>query len=93
MKIRSAREIGHLIRDSRKRLGLTQAQLAARVGASRKWIIDLEAGRRTSDLRLVLRAANAVGLDVHATERTRDPAHEGFSIDDVLIEAARRAPG
>ncbi|HET7630888.1 MAG TPA: helix-turn-helix domain-containing protein [Gemmatimonadaceae bacterium] len=71
MRIRSATELGHLAREARRSQGLTQAQLAARVGASRKWIIDLEGGKRTADLSLVLRTLNILGLDLDVTPRTR----------------------
>jgi len=89
MVIRNSRELGHLVRDNRQRRGLTQAQLAAHVGASRKWIIDLEGGKRAADLSLVLRTLNALGLDLDAKERTSRKL-EGFDINSIVDAAKRR---
>lgn len=91
MIIRAPQELGHLVRDSRLRKGITQAYLATQVGVSRKWIIDLEAGKRTTDLSLVLRTLNALGLELDAHDRrARDPKDRGVDINEI-VEAARRA--
>ena len=74
MLVRSPAEFGHLARDARHRLALTQAQLAERVGVSRKWIVDLEAGKRTTDLSLVLRTLNVLGLELDVRPRSGSPA-------------------
>lgn len=74
MLVRSPAEFGHLARDARHRLALTQAQLAERVGVSRKWIVDLEAGKRTTDLSLVLRTLNVLGFELDVRARTGSPA-------------------
>jgi HTH-type transcriptional regulator/antitoxin HipB len=88
MLIRNPRELGYLVKENRKKGGLTQAQLAARVGVSRKWIIDLESGKRTSDLRLVLRALNSVGIDLDAQQRTTRPQR---ALDiNAIVDATKR---
>lgn len=68
MIIRTSTELGLLVRDHRTRRELTQAELAERIGASRKWVIDLEAGKRTAELSLVLRALNVLRIELHAIE-------------------------
>ena len=75
MFVRTTREIGLLVRDRRREVGLTQAQLAERVGASREWVRLLESGRPRLDLGLTLRALNAVGivLDAQRTTSTTSP--------------------
>jgi HTH-type transcriptional regulator / antitoxin HipB len=84
MRVRSAAELGHLARDRRRGQRLTQAQLAERVGVSRKWIIDLERGKRTADLSLVLRTLNVLGLEL-------DVGHRSHSSDlDAVVGADRR---
>lgn len=88
MIIRNPKDLGYLIKESRQKRGLTQAQLASHVGASRKWVIDLEAGKRTSDLSLVLRTLNAVGLDLEAMERTKR-IRDRFDIN-AIVDAAKR---
>lgn len=89
MVIKTAKDIGALVRDLRKRQSLTQAALAARVGASRKWLIDLEAGKPTADLSLALRTMRALGvaIDVQTPQSAPAPAS---SVDvDALIERHR----
>ncbi len=66
MFVRTTREIGLLVRDRRRHAGLTQAQLAEEVGASREWVRLLESGRRRIDLGLTLRALSAVGIALDA---------------------------
>lgn len=88
MIIRTPRELGHLIRDRRRQAGLTQERLATRIGVSRKWIIDIESGKRTAELTLVLRTLKALGIDLDARPR---PEHRpGKDVDvNAIIAAAR----
>jgi HTH-type transcriptional regulator/antitoxin HipB len=62
MLISGAHELGQLIRDQRKRLGVTQQVLAQRVGVSRHWVMALERGNAGAEVGLVLKALAAVGL-------------------------------
>lgn len=89
MLVRSTVELGHLVRDYRTRGGLTQAHLAAQVGVSRKWIIDLEAGKRTTDLSLVLRTLNVLGIELDARSRTKDKTRSHAIDLDELIATTR----
>ncbi len=88
MIIRTPRELGHLVRDARTRRALTQAQLADEVGVSRKWIIDLEAGKRTTDLSLVLRTLNALQLTLDVNDGARQRAKRAISDIDAIVAAA-----
>lgn len=74
MKIRTSREIGLLTRERRKAIGLTQAQLAERVGASREWIRQFESGKPGVELGLTLRAIGALGIVLDAETPTVPPA-------------------
>jgi y4mF family transcriptional regulator len=88
MIIRDPKELGSLIKHVRTRRGLTQADLAMQVGASRKWIIDLESGKRTTDLSLVMRTLNVLGIALDAHERSEATSNE---VDiDAIVDAARR---
>lgn len=62
MQVRTPVDLGAVIRDHRRRLHLGQQELAARVGVSRKWIIDVEKGKARAEIGLVLRTLNALGL-------------------------------
>lgn len=61
--------IGAAIRARRRRLGITQDDLASSIGVSRRVIGQLENGKETVHLGIVLRAARAVGLDVGVKPR------------------------
>lgn len=74
MLARSPAEFGHVARHARRHLGLTQAQLAERVGVSRKWIVDFEAGKRAAELSLVLRTLNVLGLELDVRTRSGSSA-------------------
>ena len=89
MIIRTANDLGHLIRDQRRQAKLTQEQLARRVGVSRKWIVDIEGGKRTAELSLALRTLRALGIDLDARQRR---AHHGRNTPDLdaIIDAAKK---
>lgn len=62
MELRDAADIGALVRASRKRRRMSQQDLADAAGVSRRWLIDLEAGKPRAELSLVLRALSALGI-------------------------------
>jgi DNA-binding XRE family transcriptional regulator len=64
---------------------MTQADLASAVGVSRKWIIDLEAGKSTADLSLVLRTLRALGVELDARDRVRPSSEKGEIDLDAII--------
>ncbi|HSC21265.1 MAG TPA: helix-turn-helix domain-containing protein [Solirubrobacterales bacterium] len=61
--------LGASIRARRRELGVTQDDLAASIGVSRRVIGQLENGKETVHVGIVLRAARAVGLDVGVQPR------------------------
>ena len=62
--IRSPQQLGAAMRAARKQLGLTQPQLALAAGVGVRFIVDLEAGKRTLRLENVLRVIDALGGEV-----------------------------
>ena len=62
MLLRTPLDVGHAIKDRRRRLGWDQDELAQRVGASRKWIIEVEKGKPRAEIGLLLRTIEALGL-------------------------------
>lgn len=57
-------ELAIAVRERRRELGLSQQQLAARLGVSRQWVVGLEAGRPRAELGLVLRTLRSLDLRV-----------------------------
>lgn len=88
MRVRNVIQIGGLVQQRRKDLDLTQAEVAARAGVSRDWIISIENGRRPSiDLDRLLRTLGALGLGVEiAPESNREPT----AADRALLETLSR---
>jgi y4mF family transcriptional regulator len=62
-------DLGSAIREQRRRLKITQDELASSIGVSRRVIGQLENGKETVHVGIVLRAARAVGLDVGVEPR------------------------
>lgn len=93
--VRSAADIGAIIRDRRRKLGLDQITLAKRVGVSRRWIVDIEKGKPRAGIELVLRTLTALGVSLtpskKAPVRAGDAGDAIAAIDlDTIIDAARR---
>jgi HTH-type transcriptional regulator/antitoxin HipB len=78
MRIRTAAEVALLVREERTRQRISQDELAARAGVSRKWVSELESGKDTVELALALRALNALGI--------------GFRVEVPKSESSLRAP-
>jgi transcriptional regulator with XRE-family HTH domain len=62
----NAKVVGRELKDSRQALGLTQAEVAKRLGVSASYISAVEAGRRNLTLGQLANIANAMrlGIDV-----------------------------
>lgn len=62
MKIENTEQLGQLIRNRRKELGVTQKELAMVCGTGLRFIVDLEKGKPTCQLGKTLQVAKALGL-------------------------------
>ena len=97
MLARTAIDLGLIIRERRRKLGLDQRELAARNGASRQWVIEIEKGKPRAEIGLLLLALEALGLGLFVEDRARplavDEASQNlasWNIDiDAVIEKAR----
>ena len=68
-KVTTAADLGSLIRKVRSERALSQQTLADLAGVGRRFLSELENGKETSEIGLVLRVASALGIDI--TARTR----------------------
>lgn len=64
IRVDRARDLGEVIRAVREQRGLTQAQLAERIGAPRTYLSDLERGASTTALTRILKALDALDVDL-----------------------------
>lgn len=62
--IKSSKDFGRLVREKRKALGWTQAELAERAGTGERFVVELEAGKPTCHLEKALIVARTVKLQI-----------------------------
>ncbi len=92
MQIRTPLDLGLAIRDRRRKLKLSQTDLARKAGVGRQWVVAIEHGKSRAELGLVLRTLSALNLPL-----TIDPGPRRLpSIDDMapvdvdaIVNAAR----
>lgn len=68
MLIRNSHDIGEIVRTRRTAQNMSQGELADIIGTSRKWVSDLENGHDSARIGLVIKALNAVGARIDATD-------------------------
>ncbi|MFK7985525.1 MAG: helix-turn-helix domain-containing protein [Sandaracinaceae bacterium] len=71
--VTSAEDFGALVRERRREQGLSQAQVAKKVGVSRQWIVEVEGGKQRAEVGLLLRLLNALDLVMRVEARPDDP--------------------
>ncbi|HVA44220.1 MAG TPA: helix-turn-helix domain-containing protein [Acidimicrobiales bacterium] len=85
MRVRSIKDVAAAVRGRRTDLGLNQAELAERVGVSRKWIYEFEAGKPRAEFVLVLRVLDELGLALGVSDAGTSTA-SAINLDAVLEE-------
>ena len=78
--ISNAQTLGAALRTARKRLALTQPDLALAAGVGVRFIVDLESGKPTVRLEQVLRVIDALGGEIQLRglpSATADDRREG----------------
>jgi y4mF family transcriptional regulator len=78
----TAKQIGELVKATRKSLAVTQKNLAMTSGTGLRFIIELEKGKPTCQLSKVLTVLNTLGVTMRLNPPTIDkspghPAKEG----------------
>jgi transcriptional regulator with XRE-family HTH domain len=90
MKATTVRDIAAIVRDRRKALAWTQAELASRLGVGREWVIQFEHGKSTAEWGIVVRAFRELGFSL---DLGVDEARSGIGADDLdQILAATTRP-
>lgn len=70
MKVTSVLEIGACVREKRKQLGYTQAQLSDYCGLSASFISNLENGKETVETGKVIFLLQLLGLNIEIENRS-----------------------
>ena len=78
MRVKTAKDLGNLVHDRRKALGMTQAELAARAGVSRLWVNQVESGHGGAALAKVLQLLSALDMTVNLELAPRGAAGAGL---------------
>lgn len=64
--IHTVNHLAAVVRETRRHQGVTQAQLAAKAGVSRQFVIEVEAGHPRAEVGKVLQVLSALGLSPRA---------------------------
>jgi HTH-type transcriptional regulator / antitoxin HipB len=93
MFIRTPADLGAVIRERRKQLGLDQSTLAKRIGVSRQWVIGVERGHARAAVGLVLRAIDALGIRLDASmDQTSRRGSTASAIDiNAIVAKAKKS--
>ncbi len=88
MRVNSINDLTAIIRGARAAAGLTQADAAVAAGVSRQWLNELEHGKLTVELGLVLALLDALGLTLELSDE--HPPSDAASTDlDALLQEHR----
>ncbi|KQQ87157.1 type II toxin-antitoxin system Y4mF family antitoxin [Massilia sp. Leaf139] len=68
-KLSSTAELGELVRQIRKEQGLTQLDVAGLAGLSNRFVIDLERGKETLQIKKVLDVLSLLGVELSARKK------------------------
>lgn len=88
MQIRRPSELGAIIMTVRRHRGLSQEQLAERLGVSRVWLGQVERGKASPRLDLVLRVLNElqITLAAYTADEMPEPQQNTAPVAKTLID-------
>ena len=90
MHIKAPLDLGLIIRDQRRRLGLSQSQLARTAGVGRQWLVAVEQGKSGAEIGLVLRTLSALNLALSVEGAGAAAGPVGLTDIDAVVAAATR---
>jgi HTH-type transcriptional regulator / antitoxin HipB len=90
--IRTPTDLGAVIRERRKQLGLDQSTFAKRIGVSRQWVIAVEHGHARAAMGLVLRAIDALGIRLNASMEQTGRRSSTSTVDiNAIVTKAKKS--
>jgi transcriptional regulator with XRE-family HTH domain len=87
VRISSSKDLGIVLTRARKSRGLSQREVAARLGVTQKWISSIEQGKSRAWIDKVLELSYFLGVQLYAKDANEiptNPATNAPSIDDIL---------
>lgn len=72
LNIATTGDIGALVKERRSELSLSQSDLAKKIGASRRWVSDIEGGKETSEIGRVILTLRTLGMKLSIAPTHRD---------------------
>jgi HTH-type transcriptional regulator / antitoxin HipB len=94
-RIHTPVDLGLVIRERRRALALDQRTLAARIGVSRQWLVEVEQGKTRAGIGLLLSTLRALGLETRVTTSEGSPAATSAKVAldaidiDAIVDKAR----
>jgi len=92
MKLTRPEDVGSLVRQRRRDLNLTQAQLAKKLDATQKYISQLESGKPTVQLGGVLKVFRELGIDLIVNLETTSPSTVKPTVTEPDKRRRRKEP-
>jgi transcriptional regulator with XRE-family HTH domain len=80
----------HLVREARKRAGLTQAELAARAGTTQSAVARVESGRVSPSLERLTELVQAAGFDIDVRLIPFDDHDTSLAFRNLTLTPAER---
>ena len=65
-------DLGLILRDRRRKLGLSQGELAEKAGVGRQWLVAVEHGKARAEIGMVLRTLATLGLTLSVDGEASD---------------------
>jgi transcriptional regulator with XRE-family HTH domain len=94
MRVQAVREIANTVRGRRLELGMSQQQLATKVGVSRKWLNEFESGKAHANMAAIMRLLGALDLELTIDKPSTSGANPSSrvrpNLDHVLEEYRKR---
>ncbi len=91
MFIRTATDLGAIIRERRRQRRIGQAELARTIGVGRQWVVAIERGQPGAEIGLVLRALDSLGIRLD-TKTGSDADAPPPAVDiDAIVASSRKA--
>lgn len=90
---RDAMGVGYLILRARASAGLSQEQLASKIGSSQPTVARWESGAQIPSVRSLLKIADATGFELAVGLKQPGRGHDTFEVLETLHASGRHARG